>query len=49
MLDPYPRLILVKGIGIFSTGPTFKDAKIAMDVGLNSLSVILQAAKFGEF
>jgi len=49
MLDPYPRLILVKGIGIFSTGPTFKDAKIAMDVGLNSLSVILQAAKFGNF
>ena len=49
MLDPYPRLILIKGIGIFSTGPSFKDAKIAMDVGLNSLSVILQAAKFGVF
>jgi len=49
MLDPYPRLIVVKGIGIFSTGPSFKDAKIAMDVGLNSLSVILEAAKFGEF
>ena len=49
MLDPYPRLILVKGIGIFSTGPSFKDAKIAMDVGINSLSVILEATKFGEF
>ena len=49
MLDPYPRLILIKGIGIFSTGPSFKDAKIAMDVGLNSLSVILQASKFGTF
>jgi hypothetical protein len=49
MLDPYPRLIVVKGMGIFSTGPSFKDAKIAMDVGLNSLSVILESAKFGEF
>ena len=34
---------------MFSTGPSLKDAKIAMDVGLNSLSVILEAAKFGEF
>jgi rhamnose utilization protein RhaD (predicted bifunctional aldolase and dehydrogenase)/NAD(P)-dependent dehydrogenase (short-subunit alcohol dehydrogenase family) len=49
MLDPYPRLIVVKGVGIFSTGPSYKDAKIAMDVGLNSLSVILNAAKFGKF
>jgi rhamnose utilization protein RhaD (predicted bifunctional aldolase and dehydrogenase)/NAD(P)-dependent dehydrogenase (short-subunit alcohol dehydrogenase family) len=49
ILDSYPRLILVKGIGIFSTGPSFKDAKIAMDVGINSLSVILEATKFGEF
>ena len=49
MLDSYPRLILIKGVGIFSTGPSFKDAKIAMDVGLNSLSVILQASKFGTF
>ncbi len=49
MLDPYPRLILVKGMGMFSTGPSFKDAKIAMDVGLNSLSVILEASKFGSF
>ena len=49
MLDPYPRLILIKGMGIFATGPSYKEAKIAMDVGLNSLSVILQASKFGTF
>ncbi len=49
ILDPYPRLIAIKGVGIFSTGPTLKDAKIAMDVGLNSLSVILNASKFGKF
>ena len=36
-------------MGIFATGPTLKDAKIAMDVGLNSLSVILNASKFGKF
>ncbi len=49
MLDPYPRLIAIKGMGLFSTGPSFKDAKISMDVGLNSLAVILGAAKYGEF
>ena len=40
-----PKLIVVKGVGLFSVGKTLKDAKIAMDVGLNSLSVILEAAK----
>ena len=49
MLDPYPRLIAVKGMGLFSTGPSLKEARIAMDVGINSLSVILGAAKYGQF
>ena len=49
MLDPYPRLIAVKGMGLFSTGPSLKEARIAMDVGINSLSVILGAAKYGHF
>ncbi len=49
MLDPYPRLIIVKGLGIFSTGKNFNDAKIAMDVGLNSMKVKLNAAKYGVF
>ena len=49
ILDLSPRIIIVKGMGIFSTGSSFKDAKIAMDVGLNSLSVILDAANYGTY
>ena len=49
ILDSYPRLIVIKGLGIFSTGASLKDAKIAMDVGINSLSVILNASKYGQF
>ena len=40
MHDPNPKLIIVKGMGLFSIGNNFKDAQISMDVGINSLSVI---------
>ena len=46
---PSPRLIVVKGIGLFSTGNNFKEAKIAMDVGINSLSVMIDAFKYNKF
>ncbi len=49
MHDPNPRLIIVKGVGIFSTGRNYKDAQIAMDVGINSLSVIIDAYRYGKF
>jgi len=49
MHDPNPRLIVVKGLGLFSTGKNFEESKIAMDVGINSLSVILDAFKYGKF
>ena len=49
MHDPNPRLIIVKGIGLFSTGKNFVDAQIAMDVGINSLSVVIDAIKYGKF
>ena len=49
MHDPNPRLIIVKGIGLFSVGDNYKESKIAMDVGISSLSVILNANKYGKF
>jgi rhamnose utilization protein RhaD (predicted bifunctional aldolase and dehydrogenase)/NAD(P)-dependent dehydrogenase (short-subunit alcohol dehydrogenase family) len=49
MHDPSPRLIVVKGIGLFSTGKNFKEAKIAMDVGINSLSVMIDAFRYDKF
>lgn len=49
MHDPSPRLIAVKGIGLFSTGKNFKEGKIAMDVGINSLSVMIDAFKYNKF
>ena len=49
MHDPSPRLIVVNGIGLFSTGKNFKEAKIAMDVGTNSLSVMIDAFKYNKF
>ena len=49
MHDPSPRLIVVKGIGLFSTGKNFNEAKIAMDVGINSLSVMIDAFKYNKF
>ena len=49
MHDPNPRLIVVKGLGLFSIGKNHKEANIAMDVGINSLSVIYEAFKYGKF
>ena len=49
MHDPSPRLIIVKGLGLFSIGKNHKEAKISMDVGTNSLSVIIDAFKYGKF
>ena len=49
MHDPNPKLIVVKGVGLFSVGKTFKDAKIAMDVGTSSLSVTMNSFKYGKF
>ncbi|PPR47093.1 MAG: Dihydroanticapsin 7-dehydrogenase [Alphaproteobacteria bacterium MarineAlpha5_Bin9] len=49
MHDPLPRLIIIKGIGLFSIGKNYKDAKIIMDIGKSSLSVINDAYKYGKF
>ena len=47
--DPNPKIIVVKGMGVFSTGKNYKDSLISKDVGLTSLSVILNSFKYGKF
>ena len=54
MYRPLPNGLTIKnspieGLGLFSTGKNFEESKIAMDVGINSLSVILDAFKYGKF
>ena len=49
MHDPMPRLIVIKGIGIFSIGNDYKESKIAMDIGISSLTVINNSILFGKF
>ena len=49
MHDPNPKIIVVKGHGTFSVGKNYQDSIINMDVGINSLSSILDSFKYGEF
>ncbi len=49
MFDPNPKIILVKGLGMFSVGTTYKDTKIAMDIGTTALKVFLDSIKYGRF
>ena len=39
-LDPYPRVVLVPGIGLFGLGASAKDAAIAADIAENTVEVI---------
>ena len=49
MHDPNPKIIVVKGMGFFSSGKNYKDSIISKDVALASLSVTLNAFKYGNF
>jgi rhamnose utilization protein RhaD (predicted bifunctional aldolase and dehydrogenase)/NAD(P)-dependent dehydrogenase (short-subunit alcohol dehydrogenase family) len=39
-LDPYPRVVLVPGLGLFGLGASAKDAAIAADIAENTVEVI---------
>ncbi|HEX3484389.1 MAG TPA: bifunctional aldolase/short-chain dehydrogenase [Micropepsaceae bacterium] len=39
-LDPYPRVVLVPGMGLFGLGASAKDAAIAADIAENTVEVI---------
>ncbi|MSO64804.1 MAG: bifunctional aldolase/short-chain dehydrogenase [Alphaproteobacteria bacterium] len=48
-LDPYPRVILVPGLGLFGLGASKKDAMIAADLAENTVEVVTDAEAVGCF
>ncbi len=49
MLDPMPRLTLVRGLGLFGHGRSMKEAKIAADVGEMLVEAVTGAEAVGSF
>ena len=49
MLDPHPRVILVRGVGMWSTGKDAKAALIAGDIYHHTISVIKAAQAVGHY
>lgn len=49
MLDPHPRVILVRGVGMWSTGKDAKAALIAGDIYHHTISVIKSAQAVGHY
>jgi NAD(P)-dependent dehydrogenase (short-subunit alcohol dehydrogenase family) len=48
-LDPVPRLILVPGLGLFGLGASKKDAKVAADLAVTNVEVIVAAESMSAF
>ena len=48
-LDPLPRVILVKDIGLFALGKDLKTAKIVADLAETNIQVASDAERVGEF
>ncbi|WP_372097898.1 bifunctional aldolase/short-chain dehydrogenase [Tistrella mobilis] len=48
-LDPMPRIVAVKGLGIFALGKSSKEARIAADVFEAAIEVITGAEGIGRF
>ena len=48
-LDPYPRVVLVPGKGLFGLGASAKDAAIAADIAENTIEVIADAEAIGRY
>ena len=49
MLDPYPRIIYVKGIGMFSVGDNYKSSIIAGDLAETNARVITSVEKSTKY
>ena len=47
--DPLPRIIVLEGIGIVSSGKKLKDQKISYDVFKSMVSSVLDAERIGRF
>ncbi|MBI4967201.1 MAG: bifunctional aldolase/short-chain dehydrogenase [Rhodospirillales bacterium] len=48
-LDPYPRVILVPGVGLFGLGASKKEAAIAADLAETAVATITDAERIGRF
>jgi rhamnose utilization protein RhaD (predicted bifunctional aldolase and dehydrogenase)/NAD(P)-dependent dehydrogenase (short-subunit alcohol dehydrogenase family) len=48
-LDPLPRVVLVPGLGLFGVGRSKKDAAIAADIAVNTVTTITDAEAIGRF
>jgi rhamnose utilization protein RhaD (predicted bifunctional aldolase and dehydrogenase)/NAD(P)-dependent dehydrogenase (short-subunit alcohol dehydrogenase family) len=48
-LDPYPRVILVPGVGLFGLGASAKDAAIAADIAENTVEVVSAAESMSRY
>src|SRR5207237_514269 len=48
-LDPFPRVVLVPGKGLFGLGASAKDAAIAADIAENTIEVITDSEAIGRY
>tara|TARA_B100000029_G_scaffold44527_1_gene41120 strand:- start:92 stop:2155 length:2064 start_codon:yes stop_codon:yes gene_type:complete len=48
-LDPYPRVILIQGLGLFGAGKSVKEARVAADIAENTVEVITDAEAIGRY
>ena len=49
MLDPYPRVVLVPGVGMWTTGPDAKGALISGDIYHHTIDVLRDAQSVGDY
>jgi rhamnose utilization protein RhaD (predicted bifunctional aldolase and dehydrogenase)/NAD(P)-dependent dehydrogenase (short-subunit alcohol dehydrogenase family) len=49
MLDPYPRLFLVAGVGLLALGPTRQAARVNADIGEHTILAKARAMALGEY
>lgn len=49
MLDPWPRVLLVPGLGVIAVGGSRKDADIAADIAEHTAAIALDAAGLGTY
>ena len=49
MLDPYPKVILIPGVGIVTTGSDLKNAKIVSEIYEHSISVMTNASTIDSY
>jgi rhamnulose-1-phosphate aldolase/alcohol dehydrogenase len=49
MLDPFPKVILIPGIGMITTGSDLKNAKIVAEIYEHSISVMKNASTIDDY